>query len=74
MNFEDIFKVKGAPQDGFDEDGNPIEQPEGEWQTFGKCVILPNTQGSSTCIRTRFMLLSQKQNTLSYRRKAKRFG
>ena len=28
MNFEDILKVKGAPQDGFDEDGNPIEQPE----------------------------------------------
>ena len=44
MNFEDILKVKGAPQDGFDEDGNPIEQPEGEWQTFGKCVILPNSQ------------------------------
>ena len=44
MNFEDILKVKGTPQEGFDEDGNPIEQPEGEWQTFGKCVILPNSQ------------------------------
>lgn len=44
MNFEDILKVKGATQEGFDEDGNPIEQSEVEWQTFGKCVILPNSQ------------------------------
>ena len=28
MNFEDILKVKGAPQDGFDEDGNPTEPKE----------------------------------------------
>ena len=46
MNFADILKVKGSPQYGFDEDGNPIEQPAGQPPTFGKCVILPNTKAS----------------------------
>ena len=30
--------------DHYDEDGNPVEEPSSEWQAFGKCVILPNSQ------------------------------
>ena len=43
MNFEDLLKVKSVIEDGFDEDGNPVDSTEGDWQTFGKCIILPNT-------------------------------
>ena len=39
MNFEDTLKVKGTPQIGYDEDGNPVEEPSSEWQAFGKWII-----------------------------------